>query len=141
MIQELNKQKKIFDESLIKKCIAYWKGIPYPSFKENLIPIVFASDNTYAPYLAVAMTSIIENASKSYNYEFIVLETRISKLSKDRIEQMLSKYNNLVVKFVNPSNIIRVLIFLQIRIIQKKHIIDYAVKVYFNITKKYYILM
>lgn len=107
MIQELNKQKKIFDESLIKKCIAYWKGIPYPSFKENLIPIVFASDNTYAPYLAVAMTSIIENASKSYNYEFIVLETRISKLSKDRIEQMLSKYNNLVVKFVNPSNIIK----------------------------------
>ncbi|MBP3687365.1 MAG: glycosyltransferase [Alphaproteobacteria bacterium] len=107
VILELNKQKPLFDNNIINKCIAAQKGIPYPSFKENLIPIVFASDNNYAPYLAVLMKSIMENASKDYNYEFLVLETRISKLSKARIEGMFKDYKNLAIKFVNPSNIIK----------------------------------
>lgn len=107
VISQLNKQKTLFDDDIINRCIAAQKGIPYPSFKENLIPIVFASDNTYAPYLAVLMKSIMENASKNYNYEFLVLETRISKLSKDRIEGMFKDYKNLTIKFVNPSNVIK----------------------------------
>jgi len=107
VILQLNKEKHVFDEEIITKCIASQKGIPYPSFKENLIPIVFASDNNYAPYLAVLMKSIMENASKEYNYEFLVLETRISKLSKDRIKGMFKDCKNLAIKFVNPSNIIK----------------------------------
>lgn len=107
VISQLNKQKTLFNDDVINKCIAAQKGIPYPSFNEKLIPIVFASDNTYAPYLAVLMKSIIENASKDYNYEFMVLESRISKLSKDRIEGMFKGYKNLAIKFVNPSNVIK----------------------------------
>ena len=37
------------------------------------IPIFFTIDNTYAPYLTVAIKSIIENASKEYNYRIVVL--------------------------------------------------------------------
>ena len=107
IILQLNKQKALFDEDVINRCIARQKGIPYPSFTQNLIPIAFASDNNYAPYLAVLMKSIIENASTDYNYEFLVLETRISKLSKDRIKGMFKGYKNLVIKFINPSNIIK----------------------------------
>ena len=37
------------------------------------IPIFFTIDNGYAPYLGVAISSMIKNASKDYNYRIIVL--------------------------------------------------------------------
>ena len=58
------------------------------------IPIFFTIDDTYAPYVAVAIKSIIENASKENNYRIIVLYqdltvenmNRISKLSDDKFK-------------------------------------------------------
>lgn len=58
------------------------------------IPIFFTIDNTYAPFLAVAIKSIIENASKEYNYRIIVLyqdltvenRCRVSNLSSDKFK-------------------------------------------------------
>ena len=35
------------------------------------IPIFFTIDNSYAPYISVAIKSIIENASKNYNYKIV----------------------------------------------------------------------
>ena len=42
------------------------------------IPIFFSTDDNYIPYLDVAITSLIENASKDYNYKIVVLNTGIS---------------------------------------------------------------
>ena len=39
------------------------------------IPIFFSTDDNYIPYLDVAITSLIANASKDYNYKIIVLNT------------------------------------------------------------------
>lgn len=58
------------------------------------IPIFFTIDNTYAPYLTVAIKSIIENASKEYNYRIVVLYqdltvenmNKISKLSNEKFK-------------------------------------------------------
>ena len=41
--------------------------------KNIIIPIVFASDNNFAPYTGVAVKSIIENASINYSYHIYVL--------------------------------------------------------------------
>lgn len=106
MILKLNQNKKIFSEQDMNQAISLVSGIPYPSFSKNLIPIVFACDNNYAPYLVVLMTSIIENADKHYNYEFIIMESRMSQFVKDRIGQEFSKYSNVIIKFINPRNII-----------------------------------
>ena len=105
-IKELNSTKKIFADTDINQCIAKIAEIPYPSYTENLIPIVFASDNNYAPYLSVLMKSIISQANQQYNYEFIVLETKISKLNKDLILEDIKEYSNLSIKFVNPKTFI-----------------------------------
>lgn len=51
------------------------------------IPIFFTIDNNYAPYLSVAIQSIIENASKDYNYKIIVL---YQELSSQNIEKIFS---------------------------------------------------
>ena len=36
--------------------------------EKNIIPICFAIDDAYTPFLAVALQSLIDNASKEYNY-------------------------------------------------------------------------
>ena len=40
--------------------------------KNEIIPIFFTIDDAYAPYLHVALISLIENASKDRNYKIIV---------------------------------------------------------------------
>ena len=49
------------------------------------IPIFFASDNNYAPFLAVAMRSLLENASNESIYRIYVLYV---DLSRDNIEKL-----------------------------------------------------
>ena len=39
------------------------------------IPIFFSTDNNYILYLDIALKSLIENASKEYQYRIIVLNT------------------------------------------------------------------
>lgn len=42
------------------------------------IPIFFSTDDNYAPFLDVAIRSLIINASKDYNYRIIVLNTGLN---------------------------------------------------------------
>lgn len=51
------------------------------------IPIFFTIDNKYAPFVDVAIKSIIENASKEYKYKIIILH---QELSKENIEKISS---------------------------------------------------
>lgn len=58
------------------------------------IPIFFTIDNSYAPYVSVAIQSIMEKASRDYNYKIIILHqelteeniAKISSLEKDGFE-------------------------------------------------------
>ena len=63
------------------------------------IPIFFATDDNYIPFLGVAICSLIENASKEYNYKILILN---SGLKKENI-QKISKFatNNVQIEFVN----------------------------------------
>lgn len=42
------------------------------------IPIFFATDNNYVPFLEVALRSLIENASTNYNYNIHILNTGLN---------------------------------------------------------------
>lgn len=54
--------------------------------QKELIPIFFSVDDNYIPYLAVALKSLIANASKKYNYKVIVLHQEVSENNIKRIE-------------------------------------------------------
>ncbi|MCR4900705.1 MAG: glycosyltransferase family 8 protein [Treponema sp.] len=49
------------------------------SRKIEEIPIFFASDNNYAPYLAVALKSLLSNASSDYFYKIHILTTKLDE--------------------------------------------------------------
>ena len=65
----------------------------------NEIPIFFAVDDGYCPFLAVAIQSLIDNCSEEYKYLIKVLHTNISDENKKRI----TKYErtNVDIEFVN----------------------------------------
>ena len=50
------------------------------------IPVFFSSDDNYIPYLDIAISSLIANASKNYNYRIIILNTGISSENVAKIK-------------------------------------------------------
>ena len=71
---------------------------------KKVIPVFFATDDNYAPFVAVTLESILDNASKEFQYKFYILTTSISDEYKTAIE----KYNseNVSVEFVFLSETI-----------------------------------
>ncbi len=53
--------------------------------KKNTVPIFFATDNAYAPFAAVAIKSLSENASKNYLYKIHILFTDLSSDNRKKI--------------------------------------------------------
>ena len=55
------------------------------------INICFASDNNYAPYLGIAILSILKNAAKEDSFHFYILDNQISAQNKQKISSLSSK--------------------------------------------------
>lgn len=67
--------------------------------KKQNIPIFFSSDNNYVPFLAVAINSLIENASKDYSYDIIILNSGLSAKNIERIKKFEDEDKNISIKF------------------------------------------
>ena len=65
----------------------------------KVIPIFFAVDDGYIPFLAVALQSMIENASKEYYYSIKILYTNINEENKEKIIKFESE--NVKIEFVD----------------------------------------
>lgn len=65
------------------------------------IPIFFASDNNYAPYLVVALKSLLSNASKDFFYKIHVLTSNMSDENKSILLKELTFNSSL--EFINLS--------------------------------------
>lgn len=73
--------------------------------KKPIIPIFFASDDNYIPLMSVAITSMIKNASKDYDYQIIVLNANnISENNKKIIRGIVS--GNFTIDFYDISEYI-----------------------------------
>lgn len=70
--------------------------------KNCTIPIFFSSDDNYIPFLAVAITSLVNNASKEYKYDITVLNTGVSDENKERIKKLQEE--NVNIKFVDVKH-------------------------------------
>ena len=65
----------------------------------NVIPVFFAVDDGYVPFLAVALESLIENSSKNYYYSIKVLYTNICEENKKKI--LKYERENVKIEFVD----------------------------------------
>ncbi len=85
----------------------------------NEIPIFFAVDDRYVPYLATALQSLMDNASKEYKYRIYVL---IDALSAQHRANLLGMQNeHFTIDFVNVGEQLN-------RLGTKLHMRDYYTK-------------
>lgn len=69
---------------------------------KKIIPIFFAVDDNYAPYLAVALESLKANSSDKYIYDINIL---VEKINEDHIDNILSiATENIKITFQDVSN-------------------------------------
>lgn len=67
--------------------------------KQNKIPIFFATDDGYIPFLAVALESLIDNASTENYYLIKVLYTNITEENQNKIKKY--ERENINIEFVD----------------------------------------
>jgi len=55
---------------------------------KKIIPVFFSIDDRYAPFLAVAITSLIDNASRKYNYNIHILHKGVKAENQKKIKAL-----------------------------------------------------
>ena len=65
------------------------------------IPIFFSTDDNYIPYLDVTINSLIDNASKDYNYKIIVLNTGLDSKNIEKVKN--NECQGFTIDFVDIS--------------------------------------
>lgn len=71
----------------------------------KIIPLVFAVDDNYAPFLGVTLKSIIENSSKDFLYKIYVLNTGLTSRNVKRISALA--VDNFEIKYIDVNNELR----------------------------------
>ncbi|MBQ8229634.1 MAG: glycosyltransferase family 8 protein [Clostridia bacterium] len=69
--------------------------------EKKIIPIFYASDENYLPFLAVSLDSLKENASKEYRYEIYILNADIHENATERV--MKFQDENFGIHFIDVS--------------------------------------
>lgn len=69
--------------------------------RKGTVPIFFAVDDRYAPYLAVTIRSLIDNASSDYDYAIRILIDRLSEENQNALSSMST--DRVSVEFVNVT--------------------------------------
>lgn len=75
------------DEAGASKAEENKKGTP--KTKKGKIPIFFATDDNYLPFLSITLESLWENSSREYDYEMYVLHSGVRK----EYEEKILRYN------------------------------------------------
>lgn len=74
-------------------------------YNKKEMPLVFAVDDNYAPFLCVALRSIIDNASTDYYYKVYVLNTGLCEDSKKKIVSIAEELSDdLSVEYVDVAD-------------------------------------
>ena len=89
------------------------------------IPIFFTTDDGYVPFLDVAVSSLIRNASKEYTYRIIILNTGIKQENIDLVKR--NEREGFTVDFVDISE--------QVKDIQSrfKNVYHFSVVTYYRL--------
>lgn len=73
--------------------------------QDNRIPIYFTFDRYYVLAACVAIYSLMENASKDYDYDLYIVHDSLNRRDTRRIQKIVDKFSNATIEFVFLNNI------------------------------------
>lgn len=74
-------------------------------YNENNIPIVFATDDNFVPYLYVALKSLIANSNDKNNYDIIILYSKINSYNISILSAL--KKSNVSIRFFDMTEVMK----------------------------------
>lgn len=74
---------------------------------EQVVPVVFAADNNYAPILSVAIDSMLKNADSTRFYDVVILHTNIGGNKQAVLQKYFSRYANARITFFNVWRMVK----------------------------------
>ncbi len=87
--------------------------------EKDIIPVFFAVDDNYIPYLCIALRSLIDNSSKKHDYRIHILIDSLKDENKQLLRSMQTE--NITLEFVSVSGKLR-------EICARLHMRDYYTK-------------
>ena len=78
----------------------------YEKLSKPIIPVVFAADNNYVPMLTTTIYSMLENASKDYFYDVVVIEDGITGENKQAMQEFFASFPNAALRFFGAGALI-----------------------------------
>ncbi|MDR0868438.1 MAG: glycosyltransferase family 8 protein [Planctomycetota bacterium] len=67
------------------------------------IPVCLAADEYYAPYMAVCIQSIMENAGKNRRYHFYILHRELSAATIAALQQQVAPFPQFAITFIDVT--------------------------------------
>lgn len=72
-----------------------------PTFEKNNHVICFSADNTYTPYLGVALQSLLENTTVENNYDIFIIHDGINSVNQKKLNSLVESKKNTSLRFVD----------------------------------------
>lgn len=88
-----NTEKKIFN----------LKGLVGDLKQQKKVPIVFSTDDNYAPFCGVAVYSLLKNSNHNTFYDIYIIDGGISKINKTRFNELHESFDNHEIYFLTPD--------------------------------------
>lgn len=79
----------------------------FPAFDTNNVPIIFESSDLFAPYLSVAILSVLNTASDKANYDIVILSNEISKEDQRCLCKLAEGKSNFSIRFFDPTDLVQ----------------------------------
>ena len=76
--------------------------IDHKSFEKNSVPVIMVCNDNYKTLLAACIRSLVDNSSRDYNYDLIIMHDDISGVDQKIIKEMAVQ-ENVSVSFVDIS--------------------------------------
>ena len=72
--------------------------------KKTNIPIMYCFDTNYVIPAAAAFYSLLEHASKDYDYTFYVLHSDITERQQDKLKETIQQFDNCKLEFIDMNH-------------------------------------
>lgn len=76
---------------------------PEKVFEGDSVNIVLSASETFAPYCAATIQSVVNHSSPERQYDIMVLEQSMTDKTKKRLQSMANHYDNISIRTINVS--------------------------------------